>query len=368
MGHMDVVPAPPDTLSKWSEPPFSGNIKDGFIWGRGSLDDKISVLGILEAIEKLLSRGYEPKRTIHLAFGHDEEINGTGAQSIAELLKSRGVEPELVLDEGLMITQGIAPGVSAPVALIGVAQKGYVSLELTVVAEGGHSSIPPEHTAVGILSAAVARLEEHPMPASLTGPPRQMLEYLAPEASFPLRLVFSNLWVTSPLVERIFLGSPNTAALVRTTTAPTILDAGVKENVLATKARAVVNFRIRPGESIAVVKERVTQTIGDPRVTIETLPGWHEPSGVASGQSSTFLMLQRSLRRVAPEVVVSPGLMVGTTDARHYTSMSENVYMFLPVLLHEEDLARYHGINERVSIADYMRCVRFYAELIQEAD
>jgi len=368
MGHMDVVPADPEIQSKWTEPPFSGNIKDGFVWGRGTLDDKVAVMGTLEAVEWLLAHGHAPKRTIYLAYGHDEEVLGHGAKAIAELLASRGVRPEYVIDEGMLITQGMTPGVSAPVALIGVAQKGYLSLELTTSATGGHSSMPPEHTAVGILSAAVARLEEHPMPATLSGPTREMLETLAPEATFAMRLVFANLWLSRPIVEQILLQKPATAALLRTTTAPTMLQAGVKENVLAQSAKAIINFRIRPGDSVASVTDYVEATIADPRVEVKALSAGTEPSRPSPTDSPRFSTVARALRRVDPLVLVAPALVIGATDARHYQGMSDDIYLFLPVAVRGDDLQRIHGVDERVALGDYARTIRFFVELIRASD
>src|SRR2546423_860537 len=269
MGHMDVVPVEPGTESQWTYPPFEGRIADGYVWGRGAMDDKACVVGILEAVEQLLREGYQPKRTVYLAFGHDEEIGGqNGAPAIAELLRSRGVEFEYVLDEGGALTDGILQGIDHPVAALDTAEKGFVSVELTVEGTGGHSSAPPPQTAIGILSAAIARLEAEQMPASLNGAAQEMFQYVGPEMNFLPRMALANLWLSRPLVVRQLTGRRETNALLRTTTAATIFEGGIKDNVLPSHARAVVNFRILPGDSVNGVLEHVKRAINDPRVKI----------------------------------------------------------------------------------------------------
>src|SRR5947209_9033332 len=220
MAHQDVVPIEPGTEGRWTHPPFDGQIADGFIWGRGSLDDKGSMIGILEAVEMLLRENYQPRRTIYLAFGHDEEVGGPrGATAIAELLQSRGVELESVLDEGGAITEGFIKGLTKSAALVGTGEKGFMSVQLSVETEGGHSSAPPPQTAVGIVSAAIAHLEENPMPARVDGATEAMLGYLGPEMNFPQRVALANLRFFRPLILRQFASTPATNASIRTTTA-----------------------------------------------------------------------------------------------------------------------------------------------------
>lgn len=280
LAHLDVVPVEPGTEDDWTYPAFAGRIAEGFIWGRGAMDFKVAVTGILEAVDMMISEGFQPQRTIYLAFGHDEEIGGqSGAARMAELLHSRGVKPAYVLDEGLSITEGIVPEINKPVALIGIAEKGYVSLELTVETEGGHSAMPPKETAIGILSAAIHQLERNPFSAEFEGPARRMFEYLAPEMPFPMRFASANLWLLDGIVKRRFSAKPSSNAVIRTTTAPTIFEAGVKENVLPTKARAVVNFRILNGNSISGVIDHVRRTVDDARVQVKPFDKIHsEPS------------------------------------------------------------------------------------------
>ena len=369
MGHMDVVPVDAPTERQWTHPPFSGQIAGGYIWGRGTMDDKVGVLGILEAVEYLLSAGFQPQRTIYLAFGHDEEIGGhSGAAKIAELLGGRGVELEFVLDEGMNIVDGFIPGIAAPAALIGIAEKGYLSLELSVETTGGHSSIPPVETAIGIVSRALQRLEATRFPARLSGPTRQMLEFLGPEMALPQRLALANLWLFDPLVRNTLAASPLTSAVMRTTLAPMLFNAGMNEYILPTKASAVVNLRILPAETIAGATEHVRQTIDDPRVKIAALPIGVEPSAVSDIEAPSFQLIHRTIRQAIPEALVAPALLVAGTDSRHYAALTKNIYRFLPITLRPDDARRYHGINERISFQDYESCVRFYLQLIRNSE
>src|SRR3989440_2551979 len=247
LAHQDVVPVEPGTEGRWTEPPFEGRIAGGYVWGRGALDDKGSLVGILEAVEHLVAAGAKPRRTVYLAFGYDEEVGGRrGAAHIADLLASRNVHPELVLDEGGALTTGLVSGISASVALVGIAEKGYVTVALTAQAEGGHSSMPPDETAVGILATGITRLEHHQMPRAVRGPTAAMFDYLGPEMPFGPRLVMANRWLFEGILARRFGATPQGNAMLRTTTAPTVLQAGGKGDVLPPSARALVNLRILP--------------------------------------------------------------------------------------------------------------------------
>jgi carboxypeptidase PM20D1 len=370
MGHMDVVPVIPGTEDDWEHLPFGGVIADGYVWGRGAMDDKSSVLAILEAVEKLLGEEYQPARTVYLAFGHDEEVGGAnGAKQIADLLEARGVNDyALVLDEGGAIVEGLIPGVPGRAAIFGIAEKGGVSLELLVEGEGGHSSMPPEHTNIGILSKAITRLEENQFPASVDGPAFAMFEYIGPEMSFGMRMLFANMWLFKPLVTRGLVANPQTAAMVRTTTAATIIAGGVKSNVLPIDARAVVNFRIIPGETVETVKERVREVIADDRVQISG--SGRDPSPVSSTETEAFQVLTRTLRQLVPsdDLIVAPYLVMGGTDARYYAARSDKVYRFFPAMVGDGDLARVHGTGERLAVESFALGVRYFYQLIKNAD
>ncbi|HEX9754362.1 MAG TPA: M20 family peptidase [Gemmatimonadales bacterium] len=372
MGHMDVVPVPEETLGRWSHAPFAGEIADGFVWGRGTLDDKVTVIAILEAVETLLREGHQPPRTVYLAFGHDEEVSGIyGAKAMVDLLVSRGVKPALVLDEGGAFAENLLPGLPGRAAIVGVAEKGYLSLRLTADAAGGHSSMPPPETAIGILSQAVVNLERDRFPLRLDGPTRTMVETMAPYAPFPRRLVLANLWLTSPLVVRTMSRAPLGAALLGTTTAPTMLDGGIKDNVLPARATAVVNFRIRPGETAATVTEQVRRIIDDERITVAPLDTvGTDPSPVSDVGSPAYGLIEATIREMAPgeALPVVPYLVMGGTDAKYWAEHTDRAFRFLAVPLRDGDLQRIHGTDERVGIQDFAAAVGFFIRLIQNID
>lgn len=370
MGHLDVVPVEPGTEQQWHEPPFSGRISDGFIWGRGAIDNKSAVVGILEAVEMLLHDGFQPAGTVYLAFGHDEEVGGMqGARRIAELLEQRSVRLRMVLDEGGVIGDGLLPGVTTPVAMIGIAEKGFTTVELRAHTPGGHSSLPPQQTAVGMLSAAIARLEAEQMSARLESPTRQLFERITPELGFGGRFVFSNLWLTERLVVSQLERAPATNAMVRTTTAPTLFHAGTKDNVLPTLASASLNFRTLPGDSVASVFEHVRSVVDDPRIEIRQSGRFTaEPSEISSTRSAPFRTIERTIQRTMPGTMVAPFQVVVVTDARHFAPLSRDVYRFLPLRLGPSDTSRMHGANERIGVREYETAIRFYRALLRDLD
>jgi carboxypeptidase PM20D1 len=365
--HMDVVPVDEKDLGNWKYPPFSGKIADGFIWGRGSLDDKVRVTGILDAVENLLMQNFKPSRTIYIALGNDEEIGGReGAAKIAELLKSRGVSLDFELDEGMEILKGVMSGVSSDVALVGIAEKRYLSIELQAETEGGHSSLPARRTSIGILGEAVSNLEKNQMPAKLDGPARQMFEYIGPEMSFGKRLLFANLWLTEGLLKSKLEKTPSTNAMIRTTTAPTIIEAGVKDNIIPNKARAIINFRISPGDTVDSVVSHVKKVVNDPRITVNVMgKPKMSPIKVSAINSDAYKLIEKTVREVFTNTIVAPSLLMGATDSRHFIDMSKNVYRFAPNVLENEDIKRIHGINERVSVQNYANIVRFYIQFMK---
>jgi carboxypeptidase PM20D1 len=369
LAHQDVVPIEGGTEQKWTEPPFGGVIANGYVWGRGALDDKGSLVGILEAVEHLVAAGVTPRRTVYLAFGFDEEVGGRrGATRIAQLLESRHVKPEFVLDEGGVLATGLLPGVSGPVALVGIAEKGYLTAELTVKAAGGHSSMPPGETAVGILAAGIARLEQHELPRAIRGPTAEMFDYIGPQLPFGQRLVVANRWLFGGLLANRFGRTPYGNALLRTTTAPTVFQAGVKENVLPSSARALVNFRILPGDSVAGVLAHVRDVVHDARITVNPYQtAVAEPSPVTSVDGEPFQVLARTIRQTIPGVVVTPWLVVAGTDSRHYATLTPNVLRFVGATIGNDDLRRIHGTDERIGVGDYVNVVRVYVQLLRNA-
>lgn len=365
-GHMDVVPADPSTLNEWTHPPFAGVVADGFVWGRGALDMKGTVISVLEAVESLIKTGYQPERTVYLAFGHDEEIGGLhGARAIAGLLAERGEKLAAVLDEGGAIMSGAIPGVPLPIALVGIAEKGYSSLLLKIEGRPGHSSMPPQHTAIGVLGRALTRIEANPMPARLSMA-RLMFEELGIFLPFANRLALGNTWLMGGVLLRKLAGSPTTNALIRTTAAVTLAQGGVKDNILPSQAQATVNCRLLPGDTRASLLAHYRKAVDDEAVQI-SLPeetSW-EASPVSSIESPVFTSLSRTIRQVYPEVVVAPYLMAGASDSRHYIGLTGNIYRFSPDLMDNNLMHTIHGINERVSIESLGRKVQFYGQLIQ---
>lgn len=373
MAHQDVVPIAPGTEGDWQQPPFSGAVADGYVWGRGSWDDKGNLLSQLEAVELLLKSGWQPPRTVYLAYGADEEVGGhRGAAQIAALLKSRGVQLDFVIDEGLLVLDGVMPGLKQPAALVGIAEKGYMSVQLTVSATPGHSSMPPPKgsSAIAMMAAALSNLENQQMPAAIRGVAGEMFDTLAPEMSGFSRVALSNLWLFGPLVQRQLEGAGSTNAMLRTTTALTIVNAGNKDNVLPGRAEATVNFRILPGDTREGVMQHVhgavDAAVPADHLKLETLPGAKEASKVAPTGSPQYRVLNQTIREVFPDALVAPGLMVAATDSIHYEPISDHIFKFSPVRANGEDLKRFHGTNERLSVKNYLDAIRFYHRLITQ--
>lgn len=369
MAHQDVVPVLEGTDQMWSHPPFGGVVADGFIWGRGALDDKASLMGILESVEALIEEGFIPKRTIYLAFGQDEEVGGEfGAQAIAHKLESQNEELELVLDEGGVIVEGETFGLDGLIALVGIAEKGYVSLKLEAESTGGHSSMPPAHTAVGKVSRAVTRLENNPFPADLQYV-TMMMSGMGSGLPFMKRLLFANQWFSGPIIETVASKSNSSNAMIRTTTAATMFSGSTKDNVLPVNASAIVNFRIMPGENRDSVRARVIDTIDDPDVKVDFYGWTTDPSPVSKTDSAAFELLESAIHQAIGEkkMTVTPYITVGGTDSRFFTNLSPNVYRFLFDVLAQEDVEKIHGTNERVSLENYQQIVSFYYIFIKRA-
>ena len=369
LAHLDVVPVEVGTESAWEQPPFSGAIADGYVWGRGTLDCKTTAITSLTAVEGLLASGFTPDRTIFLAFGSDEEIGGAqGAARMAASLRARSIEFLFTLDEGSAIVSDVLPGLSRPAAIIGIAEKGYATFRLTARAPGGHSSMPPRSSAVGQLARAVVAVEESPMPALLEGPTREMLKTLAPHLDTTTRVAIAALPLSEPLILQTYNDAPELSAQVRTTTAVTMFRSGTKENVLPQRAEAMVNFRLRPGDSVADVAGHLRQVIGNPEIEIDLVGPGNEASPVAALDSAGYRFVAEAIRSTFPTALVVPGLVVAATDTRHYVSIADASLRFGPLRLGRDDLSRIHGTNERIGVENLTQMVRFYRKLILEAD
>lgn len=357
MSHQDVVPVDEPTLNQWEAPPFEGRITETHIIGRGTMDDKGTLMGVLEAVEKLLAEGFQPKRTIYIASGHDEEVGGPrGAGNIAAYLKEQGIQAAMTMDEGGYFAEGLVPGVEAPVAMINLGEKGFASFRLIVETNGGHSSAPPKENTIGILAKAIVDLENNQLPYKLVPPIDAQLEYLGPELPFMNRLVFANSWLfKKPLLEGLN---------AHTTTAPTIIEGGFKNNVIPTVAEATINFRILPGETIESVQAHIESVVSD-KVRVEPVGFLTNPPAVSTVESDAYKILEKTIRGLYPETVVVPGLLGGATDSRYFYDISEEVYRFYPLRINAESMTRFHGIDEKISKDNYKEIIQFSYQLIK---
>ena len=369
MAHYDVVPVDSSTIDNWKEQPFSGIISDGFIWGRGTVDDKIGIIGLMEACERLLQENHQPQRSVYIAFGHDEEIGGRkGALAISNYLKEQNIFLEAVIDEGGAIAKDIFPGLDKPVALIGTAEKGDMNVLLLVEDGGGHSSAPHENTAIYILSEALTRLKNNPMPLRLTDPTRQMLKFVTPHLDGKTRFAVKNMWLFKKKILKKMSGNNVTNALVRTVITPTIIRGGVKENALPNNAMASVNIRTLPGDSLGNVLEHIRKTINNSNIRIIVTGSRTEASPVSSSESQPYHAMKKIIQEHFPEAIVSPVLSIGASDSRHFSRLSNNVLRFIPVVIEDEEKQMIHGYNERISIAGFEKAMQFYYELIKKMD
>ena len=368
MAHLDVVPVIEENLSSWEQDPFGGEIINEVIWGRGAIDNKNGVIGIMESLELLLKDGFAPKRTILISFGHDEEIGGeNGAIAIAQYLKEENIEAAFVLDEGGSIVQGLIPDLEEDVALIGIAEKGFVSLELAVQIEGGHSSMPEKETAIDVLAQAIVKLKRNPFPATISPPLEGFIENLGPEMPFVNKMVFANKSLFKSVITGIYSGSGSGNALVRTTTSPTIFNSGVKDNIIPLSASATINFRVIPGETIDYVVNRVKQTIDDERITVKTGAFISEASKVSSTTSFGYKTLHKTISEIYPTALIAPNLVIGATDSRHFKDISDNIYRFSPFKINQDNIKSFHGLNERLPVNDFENSIRFYHQLIKNS-
>jgi carboxypeptidase PM20D1 len=363
MAHQDVVPIETGTESLWTVDPFAGEVKDDFIWGRGTSDDKINLISMLEAAEKLLVNDFQPERTIYFSFGHDEEIGGSGAIAVAKLLKERGIEAEFVMDEGGIITKNQIPGITKPVALIGTSEKGYLSLVLSVEQAGGHSSMPAPETSIDILTRAIVRLREKPFEARFSESMTGFIESLGPEMPFVQRMAFANPWLFKGIIIGIYESSAGGNAMIRTTAAPTIIQAGIKDNVIPTLSTATINFRLLPGDKGEDVINKVKEIIADERVAITMHNGFlAEASAVTPMNSVGYQKISTAIKSSYADILTSPFLMIGATDSRYFGDVSTNIIKFSPMI----DPIGFHGINERVSLESYKVSLWFYEQLLME--
>ena len=363
LAHYDVVPVETATTNRWQHAPFSGDRAGGRIWGRGTIDNKGNVIALLEAVETALQQNYRPARTVFVVLGHDEELGGwRGARLAAQLQQRRGLRPAFVLDEGGYVTRKKIPGMAGtPVALIGTAEKGYLTLQLTARLPGGHSSMPEAATALGLVATAVATLQQHSFPAALTPAMQDFARYVGPHLPFTKRMAFANQWLLRPLILRAYSKTAAGAAAVRTTLAPTLFQAGVKDNVVPTTAAATVNLRLLPGTSAADALAQVRAWLPDPRVSVSVVGRVSEPTAAASPESPGFRLVAAQLRHLVPGVLPAPFLFIAQSDGRHFQPLTPNVFRFSAT----NDPQGLHGADESVAETDFLLTYRFFAGLLR---
>lgn len=372
MAHQDVVPVNIGTESDWEGGPFEGAIIDGFIYGRGAIDNKGSLVALMEAAEALATAGFKPQRTVYFMFGHDEEVSGSGAQAGVALLKSRGIEPEFALDEGFMVVNP-SPLSGKPMGFIGIAEKGYVTVEVVAVGAGGHSSTPPRDSAVVRLARALVALDDNQMPSDLSKPPvSEIFEAAGRDMPFAQRMAFGNLWLFKGMIDDQLADVPAGNAMIRTTMAPTMLTGSAKENVLAQRASATVNFRIHPNDTEDDIIAHVRKvTSGIEGIEVEVGSNGIRGAGasrVSPTDNRPYAVLASVAEATLPGSPVAPGLVLGATDARYAEAITPNVYRFAPAVLTPDELTGFHGTNERTSIENMGRLARGYAQVIMAMD
>lgn len=366
LGHYDVVPVSENSEEFWDYPAFSGEVAEGFVWGRGALDDKSGIMSVVEAVEQLMEEDFQPSRTIYIALHHDEEVGGLkGAKLVSEYLEGKGVELEYLVDEGPPVAIEILENVDVPIALIGVAEKGSVNIELVYRQEGGHASMPPRVTVISALSRAINRIEQNPMEAHFRGLIVETFEPLIPYMSFTQRLAFNNTWLFKPRIVRKLSENPATNAALRTTAAKTIFEAGFKENVLPVEGRVIINFRLHPNDTIEDVEQYVRRVIRNSDIDIRIMERARNSSPVSDRRARPYQMLKATIQEQFDSALVSPSLFVAASDSRHFHNLTANVYRFRPIRATHDDRERVHGINERIATDIYLEMIDFQKKLIR---
>ncbi|MDQ1571060.1 MAG: carboxypeptidase [Actinomycetota bacterium] len=366
MAHYDVVPA---TDERWDHPPFAAELTgDGdeqLLWSRGTLDDKGALVCILEAVSAAVADGFTPANDVYLSFGHNEETTGSGARAIVSLFESRGIRPALVVDEGGAIVDGIFPGVTKPIAVVGVSEKGILSVELTVAQDGGHASTPPRLSATARLARAIVRLDMRPFPKSFTPANLEMIRTIGAHARQPYRWIFTHLSLTRGLLLQLFarLGD-ETNAMIRTTGVVTRLSGSQADNALAETASATVNVRVAINSSVDEAVEHIRRAIRDDEVEI-WVHNPSEPSPVSPTTGPQWDALRTVIAATYPDVIVSPYVMMGASDSRHFTTISSAVYRFTPFEMSREERGTLHAVNERIHVATWLRGIEFYGRLLR---
>lgn len=366
LAHYDVVPA---DGAGWTHPPYGAVVADGYLWGRGTIDSKNTVIGILEALNTLVTQGTQPRQTVYVALHGDEELAGLeGARVSARWFEERGIEFDWLLDEGSVISKGMLPGVDRPIALIGTAEKGYVDISLAASIESGHAAFPSPVSATSVLSRACRRIARNTTRYRLTDTVAGFFRAVAPHMHGLTRALLARPRIFVPLMRPILTRRPTINALLRTTRALTILKAGEKENVVPNRAEAIYNLRVLPGETVASAHQNMISTIDDPRVEVKRFrpEGAREPSRESSTESAGYHAVERAIARCLPEAVVAPFLAIVNTDSVHFKNLARDVYRFVPMILDDEEVSRIHGVDERISLKNFALAIRFFTELLND--
>lgn len=363
MAHYDVVPV---NEENWEKPPFAGIIEDGILWGRGTLDTKVTFNGIFSAANSLIGQGYQPEKDIYFAFSGGEEVNGKGAPNIVQYFLDHGIQPALVVDEGGAVVEDVFPGVKQPCGLIGIAEKGMLNAQYRTVSAGGHASAPKPHTPVGVLSAACKRVEDHPFPAHMEGPAAQMFDTLGRHSTLLYRVIFANMWCFGWVIDLLAKTSGGEMnALVRTTVAFTQMEGSSARNVIPPEAKMVSNIRLNPADSVAFALDYLKKTVGDPNVEIKALESF-DPSPISETDCPAWDKVAAAVAETWRGCIVSPYLMVQCSDSRHYGKLSNHVYRFSAMDLTSDERATIHGNNERIRLETIGKAVEFYIRLMKK--
>ena len=363
MAHYDVVPV---NEENWDKPPFDAIIEDGVMWGRGTLDTKVTFNGALFAADHLIATGFVPENDVYFAFSGGEEVNGKGAPNIVKYFRERGITPAMVVDEGGAVVENVFPGVKKPCGLIGIAEKGMMNVQLRTVSAGGHASAPKPHTPVGVLSQACTAIEGNPFSCHIEGPAAQMVDTLGRHSTFLFRLIFANLWCFGWVIDllgRMSGGEIN--ALVRTTVAFTQMEGSSARNVIPPEAKMVANMRLNPADSVESALAYLRKVVKDENVEISALESF-EPSRVSRTDCEGWDKVAAAVAENWPGCIVAPYLMVQCSDSRHWGVISDRVYRFSAMDLTAAERATIHGNNERIRLEGICKAAEFYIRLLKK--